>query len=157
MSALQLQPVPDEAARDFMAHQRAIKRMEVVDQMPADLRACVHEFGLTIVLQMLNAGVTKARVIRHLITTVRAGSVEIGNRNLSLEQKQEMDRRSAGRLRNAGLLVVPEIPTDAMVQASIDALCDAGLADSQVDRRRKHTVRLLAANVAGHSGQFGKV
>lgn len=55
-------------------------RMSRVDAMPADVRAIVHEEGLTIVDAFLAVGVTKAKHMRHLISTIRQGSVEIGNR-----------------------------------------------------------------------------
>lgn len=48
--------------------------------MTPELRALVHDEGLTVVDAFMDCGVTKARQIRHLINTVRQGSVEIGNR-----------------------------------------------------------------------------
>jgi hypothetical protein len=62
------------------AKARCRRRMERVDAMSPELRACVHEYGLTIVDAFVDIGVTKARHIRHLVETVRKGSVEIGNR-----------------------------------------------------------------------------
>lgn len=46
---------------------KRIKRMNHVDNMPAELRALVHEYGLSIVQQFINCGVTKAGHIRHLV------------------------------------------------------------------------------------------
>lgn len=60
--------------------EKRIKRMNRVDSMPADVRGVVHDFGLTVVDAFLQCGVTKAKHMRHLINTVRQGSVEIGNR-----------------------------------------------------------------------------
>lgn len=54
--------------------------MNRVDSLPPDIRALVHEHGLTIIDSFLAVGVTKAKHIRHLINVVRQGSVEIGNR-----------------------------------------------------------------------------
>lgn len=58
--------------------ERRIRRMDRGDNMSPDLRACVHEYGLTVVDAFLDCGVTRPRQIRHLVETVRAGSVEIG-------------------------------------------------------------------------------
>lgn len=45
-------------------------RMEHVDNMPADLRKLVHEYGLPVVKTCMDLGVTKPRHIRHLVETV---------------------------------------------------------------------------------------
>ena len=66
--------------KDAKARERVIKRMKWVDSLPADLRACVHEHGITIVQQFLNCGVTKAKHINHIINTIREGSKEVGKR-----------------------------------------------------------------------------
>lgn len=55
---------------------RRAKRMARIDAMPPDIRACVHDFGLTIVQAMLEAGVKKAKHIRHIVRTVRDGSYQ---------------------------------------------------------------------------------
>ena len=67
---------------DIRARVRIRKRMDRVDAMSPALRACVHEFGLTIVDQFIACGVTNPRHIRHLIETVRGGAVEIGKRGV---------------------------------------------------------------------------
>lgn len=45
-------------------------RMESVDNMPEDIRACVHDYGLAVVTAIRNSGVTKAKNIRHIVETV---------------------------------------------------------------------------------------
>lgn len=50
-------------------------RMDRIDAMPAELRACVNEYGLTIVDACVQLGITKARHIHHLVNTIRVGSV----------------------------------------------------------------------------------
>ena len=55
---------------------RRQRRMERVDAMPADLRACVHEYGLSIVDAFLHAGVKKPRHIRHIVNMIRGGSYQ---------------------------------------------------------------------------------
>lgn len=67
-------------ADDIRANLRVRKRMDRVDEMPPELRACVHEFGLGLVDQFLNCGVTKPAHIRHLIKACWNGSGEIGKR-----------------------------------------------------------------------------
>lgn len=52
------------------------KRMDRIDAMPPEIRACVHEYGLTIVDACLQVGVTKARHIHHLVSCIRDGSVD---------------------------------------------------------------------------------
>jgi hypothetical protein len=62
------------------AKARCEARMARVDAMSPELRGLIHDYGLTIVDAFLQCGVTKPRHIRHLVETVRRGSVEIGNR-----------------------------------------------------------------------------
>lgn len=61
--------------------EKRVKRMNRVDGFPPEIRALVHEEGLTVIDAFFDCGVTKARQIRHLIEVVRKGSVEIGNRS----------------------------------------------------------------------------
>lgn len=49
------------------------RRMARIDALPADVRAVVHDEGMTIVNAFLACGVRKAKHMRHLIDTVRAG------------------------------------------------------------------------------------
>lgn len=44
-------------------------RMARVDQLPADIRELVHEYGLSVVDACMGVGVTKARHIRHIVET----------------------------------------------------------------------------------------
>lgn len=45
-------------------------RMEIVDAMPPEMRALVHEYGLYVVLTLHRAGVKKVRIIRHVVEAV---------------------------------------------------------------------------------------
>lgn len=65
----------DEAA-SAEDQSRRRRRMERIDAMTPDIRACVHEYGLTIVDACLQAGVQKGRQIRHIVETVRGGSYQ---------------------------------------------------------------------------------
>ena len=55
---------------------RRKRRMERIDRMPSEIRACVHEYGLSVVDAMLDAGVKKAKHIHHIVATVRVGSYQ---------------------------------------------------------------------------------
>ena len=55
---------------------RRATRMARVDAMSPEIRACVHEYGLTIVDAMLDLGIKKAKHIRHLVDTVRRESYQ---------------------------------------------------------------------------------
>jgi hypothetical protein len=55
---------------------RRATRMARVDAMPPEIRACVHEYGLTIVDSMLDLGIKKAKHIRHLVNVVRRESYQ---------------------------------------------------------------------------------
>lgn len=55
---------------------KRVARMERIDAMPADIRACVHEYGLSIVQAMLDAGVKKGKHMHHIVKMVREGSFQ---------------------------------------------------------------------------------
>lgn len=133
----------------------AARRMAYVDSLPPEVRECVHEFGVDIVRAFLDHGVTRPKSIRHLVKTILFEMT--GSQPTNYTDKAQMDRRAAVWLAGGGYLVVPKIPTRDMVDASISALDDAGIAHTGVERRKKHAVRLIHANVAGHAGIAGKV
>jgi len=49
---------------------RRRSRMDFVDDLPAELRKLVHEYGLPVVKTCLELGIRKPRHIRHLVETV---------------------------------------------------------------------------------------
>lgn len=59
---------PDDFQR--AVDERRSKRMAAVDALSPDLRALVHEYGLSLVHQFLNHGITKPKAIRHLVEYV---------------------------------------------------------------------------------------
>ncbi len=65
--------------QDLRAEKRRKARMDFIDKLPPELRACVHEHGFTIVDAFLQAGVRKPKHINHIIARVRKGSREVGN------------------------------------------------------------------------------
>lgn len=61
--------------RDLEDFKRAVerrrkKRMEKVDALSPELRALVHEYGFHIVNQFMMHGITRPRIIRHLVEIV---------------------------------------------------------------------------------------
>jgi hypothetical protein len=136
---------------------RVRNRMSRVDNFPPQIRALIYEHGLGIIDAFIHCGVTDPRRIAHLIDTVRKGSGEIGDRSQSDEMKEKIEQHYAQYFLNRNLLVVPKIPTKGMVTASVNALDDAGIGHTVVDRHRKHAVRLIHANLAGHAEKFGEV
>lgn len=54
---------------DWVDRQRRA-RMQRIDELPAEVRALVHEYGFRIVDNFLMCGVTKPRQIRHLVELV---------------------------------------------------------------------------------------
>lgn len=45
-------------------------RMREIDALPPELRACVHDYGWTVVFAFMQGGVQKPKRIRHLVETV---------------------------------------------------------------------------------------
>lgn len=74
---------------------RAYRRMMRVDQMPPDIRRCVHEYGLEIVQEFLNHGVRKASSISHLIDTVRGAPQADGNPRFKINKGPNAKRNPA--------------------------------------------------------------
>lgn len=60
----------DGAKHEALVQERRIARMEYIDDLPAGIRALVHEYGYTVVDQFLALGVTNPRHIKHLVETV---------------------------------------------------------------------------------------
>jgi hypothetical protein len=55
---------------------RRATRMARVDAMPPEIRACVHEYGLTIVDAMMDLKIKKAKHIRHLVDVIQRESYQ---------------------------------------------------------------------------------
>jgi hypothetical protein len=58
--------MPDQAWID----EKRRKRMERVDEFDPHIRALIHEYGLTVVQALWDAGVQNPRRIRHIVETV---------------------------------------------------------------------------------------
>lgn len=138
-----------KSARDF----------EKMEDMPAEIRSCIHEFGFEIVSACMNYGVNDPRQIRDLVREVWAGARQpsqskIGKGTNALNKidwvlLQAGAGISAERLIRTlnfnGLSVIPMSVTPKMVEASMNALDGHGL----VTKQQKHTIRLDAALRAG--------
>ena len=70
---------------------RRARRMDRIDNMPADLRACVHEYGLTIVDACLDSGVRRARAIHHLVRVIRSGSAQSVRDSIRTNQERDAE------------------------------------------------------------------
>lgn len=115
------------------AHERVVARMDRMDALPKEIRELIHEYGYTVIDAFLNQKITKASAIKHLINAVNRGSMDA----------------SLGGARNGqgrDLVVVPEHPTIAMVEASMATVANH---DMDVDKFTKHRLRLDAALRAG--------
>lgn len=59
----------DEEHQAFVDKKR-LSRMKIIDDMPKELRTCVHDYGLNIVKAFVDCGVKKEKHLRHLVETV---------------------------------------------------------------------------------------
>ncbi len=59
----------EEEHQAFVDGKRA-SRMKRIDELPKELRSCVHDYGLNIVNAFVDCGVKKENHIRHLVETV---------------------------------------------------------------------------------------
>jgi hypothetical protein len=106
-------------------------RMDRIDAMPPDIRALIHEEGLTVVQAFIDQGVRKAAGIRHLIEQVRKGSND-----------------AATGVSQRTMCLVPMEPTLEMIDASMATVSNH---DVEVTKHEKHRLRLRAAIRAGMS------
>lgn len=139
-----------------------LRSLDTTDGWPPGLRQCVHEYGYAIVQSFVQNGVTDPARIRELVTQCWNGARSAIDRPRSRSGSQRAVLNQldwllvqAGStvtaatllrvLRQSGLVVLPLSPSDAMVDASIDAVGGMGL----VSKREKHRGRLRAALRAG--------
>lgn len=165
-SAAAIQATPEEYRHKINGTtlpQRTLRALETVDDMPPELRACVHEFGYAIVNACLQAGVTKPAQIRQLVYNIWQGARQphqrTGERGTSIMEYLDWVLIQAGAqitaqrlvrvLHDKGMVVVPHEPTEQMIVTSMMAIEKMGL----LTKRQKHTIRLRAA-IRGAAKQF---
>jgi hypothetical protein len=142
------------------------KRLAALDQtddMPAELRAVVHEVGLPLVRIFMECGVTKPQHIRALVTACWLNAQGHTNRQPGLPaQIDALLIRQGGAvtsgmlallLRQMGAGILPLSPSPLMVQASIEETGKHGL----MGKEEKHRVRLLAGIRAGLAQHWPEV
>jgi hypothetical protein len=117
--------------------EKIVARMSYIDGLPKDVRELVHEYGFTVVKAFLDQKITKASAIRHLIDTVRTGSIDPGT-----------GAGGVGMVGGRAMCAVPIEPTPAMIAASMATVANH---DMLVSKEEKHRLRLRAAIKAGMS------
>jgi len=75
--------------------ERAAKRLARVDAMPRELRLIVYEYGLEIVQEFINCGVTVPSKIKHLVDTVRHADFESGQKRFKINKGPNSKRNPA--------------------------------------------------------------
>jgi hypothetical protein len=130
---------------------RCESTLSQTDNMPGDLRACVHEFGFPIVDACLQAKVSDPRRIRQLVLEIWAGARQIGQRG-GAEGTLDWVLMQAGANISAATLervladfnfhIVPTNPNRAMLDASMAEVCGF---NERMTKTEKHRRRLVAA------------
>lgn len=145
---------------------------EFVDRLPKELRALVHDYGLSVVVAFYNSGIRRPGAIRTLIRAVHLGAREPGNK-----QNASAKHRSAGKIlghldvwllgrgvdvsaeqviraiRDGGGTVLPKCgPPTEMTEASMNAVSGFNV---RCTRAEKHQRRLQAAIGAGDRALWG--
>lgn len=156
----------ETAADDFKISEKALRHLAQVDAMPAELRACVHEFGYTVVSACLDAGVDRPNRIRQLVHMIWEGarherqSTGAGYQSAVMLQldwllvqagAQINARELVGFLQRHCWTMLPLHPTRAMIDASVATI--AGF-DVACKKWEKHQRRLIAAIEAGSKSLF---
>lgn len=134
---------------------KRLRHMAITDNMPGSLRACVHEFGFTIVHAYIEAGVKDPAKIRHLVQTTWAGARESAQKKyrksgvlstldwLLMQSGSSITALTLWRVCfSAGWAIVPITPTNKMLDASMAEVSGFNITCTT---REKHRLRLMAA------------
>lgn len=125
--------------------------LEAIDRLPADLRACVHEFGWAIVNAFLGQGIRSPRTIRFLVKEIWAGARQPTQRSgayatldwLLVQAGANISAATLQRiLGEYSLAIVPVSPTRKMLNAS---MAEVSGFNARVTKEEKHRRRLRAA------------
>lgn len=136
---------------------RTLKALDRSDAMPAELRACVHEYGGEIVHTLTSVGITDPKQIRAVVHSIWMGARQPAQRNpIGRTRSPVLDNldwimmqagagiTAATLLRvlwQHSMVIVPREPSTVMVGASMDAVKHMGT----VTKAQKHHGRLKAA------------
>jgi len=139
-----------------MIGRRAQRALDETDNMHGPLRQCVHEYGYAVVNSFRLAGVTEPRMIHQVMREIWEGPRQPTQRTgkkghrpmlqkldvLLIQAECTISAATLVRfLWDQNLIIVPREPTQAMVDASIDAVSRMGL----VSKTEKHRGRLRFA------------
>lgn len=132
--------------------------IDVVDRLPREVRALVHEYGYSVVYEFVAKGITKPATIRHLMTAITRGAGEPGNERADAPQASRAlnafgralaqngvavpPQRIVRTLRALGYTLIANAPTRNMVDASMATVANH---DVVVTKPEKHFRRLQAA------------
>lgn len=131
------------------------KALDDTDQLPAELRSLVHEYGLAIVRVCLKHGITRPNVIHELVREIWTGARQTSQPRAPSSTldwyftQVGADINTATLLRllsNQNLIIVPRSPTVRMIEASMTTIANF---DQKVTKQQKHKLRLEAALLAG--------
>lgn len=139
--------------------QKSFRDLAETDGMPAELRACVHDYGSAIVRALLRHGVTKPAHIREVVREIWDGARQPsqrlghGSRTINMldwilmQQGRDLSARTLLRvLYDHSFIVLPLEPTPQMIEASVATIRNF---DQRVTKTEKHRRRLRAAHDAG--------
>lgn len=127
---------------------------EITDNMPPQLRACVHEYGFAIVYVCLKHKISSPAAIHDLVREIWEGARQPSQRRaiagtLDWVLLQAGAEINAARLRRVlldnNLFIVPRNPTRRMLAASMATV--SGF-NQRVTKEEKHRLRLIAAIAA---------
>ncbi|WP_425991330.1 hypothetical protein [Afipia sp. DC4300-2b1] len=128
---------------------RRMESLEVVDIMPAELRECVHEFGLPIVTVCRKHGINSKRAIREVVREIWAGARQTGQRNDTRGTLDWLLMRGGASaktlyrvLAENNMAIVSVEPTRAMIDASMAEVSGFAV---RCTKEEKHKRRLRAA------------
>lgn len=136
---------------NYQVGQRRLNSLDRVDQLPGDLRECVHEFGLPIVECLVKHGIKRPSAIREVVKEIWGGARQEGQKGSAYNTlewllMQSGSGMSAAKFRrflaDNNLAIVPTSPTAKMVTASMGEVSGFNI---RCTREEKHKRRLIAA------------
>lgn len=142
----------------FTLPQRALRALDDTDQMSAELRACVHEFGYAIVRAFISQGIDDPKKIRVLVREIWDGARQPAQRNrIGRKHSPVLDSLDwvliqAGAqisahallkyLWSKGFAVIPWEPSTVAIEASLATVSGGNVVCTKYEKHRR---RLRAA------------